>query len=323
MKIFAFIILALLILSGCSVLAKEALIKEESSEPKVYFCPRQNCTKALKEILDTTQNYSYCAFFDIDLKEIIDVLKEKNNKADIRVMIDKDNDQNLIKGSSIHFDNSTAYMHNKFCVIDDSIVTTGSFNPTENDAYKNNNNLIIINSRVLAQNYKQEFLELWNYKKGEKTRITKLLFNGKIIENYFCPEDNCAEKIQNRIMQANKSIYFMIFSFAYKPIITDIIIQKYNGLEIKGILEKTQSSNKKTLEFLKFHEIDVSYDKNPKMMHHKVIIIDNSIVITGSFNPSSNANTRNDENILIIDDKELAKRYLEEFDYVWNYSPNN
>jgi phosphatidylserine/phosphatidylglycerophosphate/cardiolipin synthase-like enzyme len=323
MKIFAFIALAILILSGCSILTKEAIMREDSTGPKLYFCPRQNCTIALKEVLGTTQNYSYCAFFDIDLKEIIDVLKENGRKADMRIIIDKDNDQGLIKGSSVHFDNSTAYMHNKFCVIDDSIITTGSFNPTFNDAYKNNNNLIIINSRVLAQNYKQEFLELWNYKKGEKTRTTKFFFNGKMIENYFCPEDNCAEKIQYRIMQANKSIYFMLFSFAYKPIITDIIIQKYNGLDIKGILEKTQSSNKETLEFLKFHEINVNYDKNSKMMHHKVIIIDNSTVITGSFNPSTNANKRNDENILIIDDKELAKRYLEEFDYVWNYSPNN
>ena len=42
-------------------------------------------------------------------------------------------------------------------------------------------------------------------------------------------------------------------------------------------------------------------------MHHKVFIIDEEIVITGSFNPSKNADTRNDENILIINKKTMKK----------------
>jgi phosphatidylserine/phosphatidylglycerophosphate/cardiolipin synthase-like enzyme len=309
-------------LEGCSI-SKSNIPIEQSSEPiKVFFCPSENCTQAIKKTIENAQDYAYCAFFDIDLEEIIQVLKDKSSSLDIRIMIDKDNNLGLIEGSSLHLDNSTAYMHNKFCVIDDSMITTGSFNPTFNDAYRNNNNLIIIESRILAKNYREEFLEIWNYKKGQKTNTTIFILNSKNIENYFCPEDDCAEKIQDRIRQANKSIHFMLFSFAYKPIMNDIIIKRYEGLEIKGILEKSQSSNKATKGFLQFHNIEVIYDKNPKMMHHKVIIIDNKTVITGSFNPSNNANTRNDENILIIEDKELARRYLEEFNHVWN-SPDS
>ena len=48
-------------------------------------------------------------------------------------------------------------------------------------------------------------------------------------------------------------------------------------------------------------------------MHHKVFIIDNRTVITGSFNPTKNGDTRNDENILIIHDEKIAGKYLEEF----------
>jgi phosphatidylserine/phosphatidylglycerophosphate/cardiolipin synthase-like enzyme len=51
-------------------------------------------------------------------------------------------------------------------------------------------------------------------------------------------------------------------------------------------------------------------------MHHKVFIIDNNTIITGSFNPSKAANEKNDENILIINNKDIAKRFLEEFDYL-------
>ena len=52
-------------------------------------------------------------------------------------------------------------------------------------------------------------------------------------------------------------------------------------------------------------------------MHHKVFIIDENIVITGSFNPTESADKRNDENILIIHDSIVAGKYLGEFDRVW------
>jgi phosphatidylserine/phosphatidylglycerophosphate/cardiolipin synthase-like enzyme len=54
-------------------------------------------------------------------------------------------------------------------------------------------------------------------------------------------------------------------------------------------------------------------DGNPRKMHHKVIIIDESIVITGSHNFSRNADEKNDENVLIIYSPRLAKEYLIEF----------
>jgi len=48
-------------------------------------------------------------------------------------------------------------------------------------------------------------------------------------------------------------------------------------------------------------------------MHHKVWIIDGKTVITGSFNPTKAGNEKNDENLVIIHDKEIAGQYLEEF----------
>jgi len=37
------------------------------------------------------------------------------------------------------------------------------------------------------------------------------------------------------------------------------------------------------------------------------------VVVTGSYNFSNNAETRNDENLLVIEDPEIAARYEEEF----------
>ena len=82
-------------------------------------------------------------------------------------------------------------------------------------------------------------------------------------------------------------------------------------------MEKSQNSKYTKYKLFSNQGMLVLWDKNPSMMHHKVFIIDNKTVITGSFNPSNNADKSNDENILIIGDKEIAQRYLHEFDDVW------
>ena len=52
-------------------------------------------------------------------------------------------------------------------------------------------------------------------------------------------------------------------------------------------------------------------------MHHKVFIIDNETVITGSYNPTKHANEKNDENILVIHGREIAGEYVQEFLDLW------
>jgi len=67
---------------------------------------------------------------------------------------------------------------------------------------------------------------------------------------------------------------------------------------------------------MNYQDIDVYLDANKNTMHHKVFIIDNSTVITGSFNPSKNGDERNDENMLVIKDREIAALFLDEFERV-------
>ena len=240
---------------------------------------------------------------------------------EVKLVIDTDNKETL-KGAGIVEDNRSAYMHNKFCIVDNEKLMTGSFNPTFNGAYKNNNNMIIIHSKHLALNYEGEFAELWNktFGKGKVTENPLMYLNNKRYESYFCPEDHCADKIAAELEKANESIYFMIFSFTHDHLAT-ILVKKYReGLEIKGVMEKSQNSKYTKYKLFSNQGMLVLWDKNPSMMHHKVFIIDNKTVVTGSFNPSNNADKSNDENILIIGDKEIAQRYLHEFDDVWKES---
>ena len=63
--------------------------------------------------------------------------------------------------------------------------------------------------------------------------------------------------------------------------------------------------------------IELKGDNTTATFHHKVFILDNKTVITGSYNPTSNGNNGNDENMLIIHNPDIAKQYLDEFERLW------
>lgn len=267
---------------------------------EICFAPEQDCEQVIIHHLETAKEIK-CAFYDLESEELEKNLKETD------VLIYSKNYQDF--GKSIK---SKGLMHNKFCVLDKRIVMTGSLNPTENGFRKNNNNLIIIESKNLAKNYLKEFKELRDGK--ERFQDKKIRLNGFIIENYFCPEDNCKREIINELRSAEKEIRFMTFSFTDEEIV-DVLINKSKTITVEGIMEKQRITQKyNVFQSLNNTKVKVVLDKNPYVMHHKVFIIDRKTVITGSFNPTKAANEKNDENILIIHDEKIAEVYLKEFE---------
>ncbi|MDA1196690.1 MAG: phospholipase D-like domain-containing protein [Nanoarchaeota archaeon] len=316
------IILILLgaIIIGCTpqITGNAINIPQEQSQPiVVYFCPQENCEQAMLDTLETSKKSIHCAFFDLDLNSIKNLLAEKSKTQDVKLVVDETNEV-TIEGPGIKRDTTSQYSHNKFCIIDNHLLFTGSMNPTVNGATKNNNNLLVLDSKLLAINYEEEFQELWagEFGSGEKVTHPIITLNNRKIENYFCPEDQCAEHIITLLKKAKTSIHFMTFSFTHEGIADAMLFSK---AEVKGIFENRGAEGKHSqLPRLRDFGINVTKDTNPATMHHKVFIIDSSIVITGSMNPSNSGNTRNDENVLIIHDKKIAKKFVQEFSELWN-----
>ena len=197
-------------------------------------------------------------------------------------------------------------------------------NPTENDAHKNNNNLLLIESAVIAQNYEDEFQELWggDFKKGSKVRNQKITLHNENtknirIETYFCPEDECAEQVREELKKAERSIHFMTFSFTHDGIANILLLKNLDGIEVKGAMEVKQISEYSEFNRLLQNQIDIRKDGNKNNLHHKVFIIDEKTVVSGSFNPTANGDKHNDENVIIIEDAEIAQLFEKEFERVY------
>jgi len=81
-------------------------------------------------------------------------------------------------------------------------------------------------------------------------------------------------------------------------------------------MEARQVTKYSVYELLKYQGVDVVKDGNKQNMHHKTFIVDQETVVTGSMNPTGGGDTRNDENVLVITNKNLAKKFMEEYNMV-------
>jgi PGF-CTERM protein len=121
-----------------------------------------------------------------------------------------------------------------------------------------------------------------------------------------------------KISPADIPYQIATFTFTSMPIAETLIDLDNSGVKIKGIYEKRQNSTWCTYKLLHDAGIEVIWDGNPKTVHHKFFIIDNTTTITGSYNPSKHANTANDEKIIVVHNSNIANAYADEFFKMWN-----
>ncbi|MCK5594722.1 hypothetical protein KAI19_00920 [bacterium] len=287
-----------------------------------YFGPKDNLDEQLIKLINLSEKNIYGAFYSLRLPKVASALIDaKNRGVKIHLVMDNGRINNfrsqyarLRKHISVKTTSQTrGLMHNKFCVFDNKVIWTGSYNPTYNGTYYNNNNVVIINSETLAKDFINEFHRIsrsedFHNSVGEHSpALTK-----KTVA-FFSKKDNCKEKIIQLLNNAEKSICFASFIFTDKDIAKAIISKHNKGIKITGVMEKSMNSFWNMFSFFRHVGIDVKWDKNySHQMHHKVFIIDKQIIITGSFNPTFSAHKLNWENVIVIRDAKLAKLFMDE-----------
>src|SRR6185369_9775361 len=141
---------------------------------------------------------------------------------------------------------------------------------------------------------------------------------GAPIEVYFSPEDGVAKHVLQRLAAAKHSIHFMTFSYTSSAIADAMVAKVKAGLVVHGVFESQNAGGTgSAFSRLKQGGVDVLEDGNCYILHHKVIVIDARTVITGSYNFTTSAERDNDENLVIVDDPNLARTYIEEFERVY------
>ncbi|MBN1349054.1 T9SS type A sorting domain-containing protein [candidate division KSB1 bacterium] len=245
-------------------------------------------------------------------------------------------------------DNSgDSYMHNKFVIIDhrdslsaaDDWVWTGSYNFSYNATYRNAENVIEIQDEALAKCFTTEFNEMWgspdetpdpqksrfSYRKSNNTPHT-FFINGVEIHPYFSPADKIAYQLELALRDADYSCYFCIYSFTQSGLAQRMHdrMELYPYFRLSGVFDCGQPSspNSQWSTMASWEppaDIWVANLNSGGILHHKYLILDGDhpqsdpVVVTGSYNWSSSAESYNDENSLFIAHAKFANLYYQEF----------
>ena len=132
---------------------------------------------------------------------------------------------------------------------------------------------------------------------------------------YFSPHGGCTDAIVKELNNAKTEILVQAYSFTSRPIAKALLDARKKGIKIEVVLDKSQRSKKySAADFVVHAGIPTYIDSAHAIAHNKIMIIDRSTLITGSFNFTKAAEDKNAENLLILKgNKTLVDRYIQNF----------
>jgi len=140
-------------------------------------------------------------------------------------------------------------------------------------------------------------------------------------ELYFSPGGGADDRLAYWLDRSNSSICAMIYTFTSDTISDALIRAHSRGVHVKITMDQSQLSvSGGEAQTLVDSGIAVRVDRRSGLLHNKVAIIDNTIVVTGSYNWTAAAEERNRENLLIIQDPQLASPYQSNCEATWDVS---
>ena len=286
----------LVLLSGC--ITGQVSLPQESGRVLAFFCDQTDCENVFLGLTKNTSSLN-CAIYHPSSTFADQVQKQG------KLVVD-----GAHKSPGAITETASGLMHNKFCIVNESVVWTGSWNPAQEMSIANN--VVLIESKTLARAFSDEFAELESrvFQRGKKGAVA-LLLNGNKTEAYFCPEDECTKRILGVLNEAKSSIHVMAYSFTADEIGALLERKAHEGVDVRVIFDPRKDD--KSSEYPRL----IKHSRIAKV-HHKVFIIDSGTVITGSMNPTKNGDERNDENIVILRESGIAAAFEAEFKKRWN-----
>jgi phosphatidylserine/phosphatidylglycerophosphate/cardiolipin synthase-like enzyme len=234
-------------------------------------------------------------------------------------------------------------MHSKYIIKDDDTVWTGSGNWTYGGLDLQDNNFLVLSSQQLADSYKANFESLISKSHTHPAKAKKLdtghlptehtIHIGNVaVTPYF--SGGGSEEIQDTVgalVSKAKKVRIMAMLISDSGILQALSKFKPANKDIQGVVDPHEMKQvmypsrgkskippalfwfvRKDKRFVAAPSHAFSENDNNDFMHNKVMILDERIVITGSYNFSESAES-NDENMLILESADVATAYTEYF----------
>ncbi len=130
------------------------------------------------------------------------------------------------------------------------------------------------------------------------------------IRAYFTPGHTVETAITDEIDAAQNTIRVQAYSFTNPLIVQALADARLRGVDVIVVLDKSNRTQRSSVaELAQRAGIPTLIDDRHAIAHNKIMIIDDRIVITGSYNFSRAAEKSNAENLVIIESAPIARKY--------------
>lgn len=280
----------------------------------------------LAEAIDAARYSVDVAVYHFNLWSMRDaLLRAAERGVRVRMVVESDGIfdpeiQDLMQaGIPVLGDRREPLMHHKFTVIDEVEVWTGSMNYSVGAAYRDDNVLLRIRDRAVAENFHREFEEMFSDDlfgplSAADTPHPRVTIGTATVETYFAPDDGVARRLIELIGAARSEVDVLAFTFTSDPLAEALLQAAGRGVSVRGVFEREQAEAAGSdVRRLQQAGLDVRLDNRDGNLHHKLLLIDGRIVATGSYNFTRSAEQANDENVIILDDPAAAALLQAEF----------
>ena len=138
-------------------------------------------------------------------------------------------------------------------------------------------------------------------------------------EALFSPGESCRTAIIQQIDRAVSRLNICVFTISDDKITNAIVTAHQRGVDIKVITDNDKSLDLGSdIDRMAGSGIVIKMDNTSNHMHHKFMVADEKIVLTGSYNWTQSAARFNHENIILTSEAGVVKSFLSQFDKLWN-----
>lgn len=281
----------------------------------------------------------------IDVRVVVDAKSANGNGSDVQALLDAK--------IPVKLNNEFRIMHNKYIVVDNKSVQTGSFNYSSNAEKRNAENVLLLeNQPDIAELYTKNFERLFagsknlsnknNYLSNYNTSYIEFIdkpiidsfsvqINNGIVDvafskacNYIQDSPSAKSLVMQVIKNAKNSIYMAAYDFTDPDILNVLKDRQSNGVQLNIVLDYKANNNNNAISQLSNLGANINLNKKFNIMHNKYMIIDNNTIEIGSFNYTTSAENEQCNNILVFySQKNLINNYMADWNMLYQTSIKN
>ncbi len=311
----------------------EMYLVNPTTSKKPSIKSKTKAALALIKEIDKAKSTIYFALYDFSNQdEIYNALLRAKARGvkilgvtDYKKSQEEDPSEKYLKSFNVTKDSTESLMHNKFFIFDSSTVFTGSMNLTSTGSGGYNSNIaLIIRNKPIAKIYEGEFFDMhtgnFQHAKSKRSLTNEKINTKSIVSVHFSPKGDIYNAVIRPIIKnAKHEILISAFYLTHKGLTTELLEAEKRGVKIKIILDAVGASSKASKHnILRDSKIDLKVENWGGKNHEKSILIDKKYLITGSANLSYSGYSKNDENVLVIENSKISETYRKHFFALYN-----